>query len=158
MKKYIILIGLTLSLIPWITSTNRNQNKFYFEYFSEEQISFEYYLEKDPILNAIAYVESGYDTLALGKDNDKGLLQITPIMVKEINRILAIQKDDKRYTLDDRKYPIKSIEMFYIFHDFYGNECPEAIARSWNSGPKWDKKTHLTDKYWKKVNNVLASL
>jgi hypothetical protein len=158
MKKYIILIGLILLLIPRVTPTNKKQNMFYLDYPFEEQISFEYYLEKDPILNAIAYIESRYDTLALGKDNDEGLLQITPIMVKDVNRILSIRKDDRRYTLDDRKYPIKSIEMFYIFHDFYGNDCYESIARSWNSGPRWYKKTHLTDGYWKKVNTFLSSL
>jgi hypothetical protein len=158
MKKYILFIGVVLMLSLMINYVIKSTNIIDVGYPPEEIHTFEYYLEKDPILNAIAYVESGYDTLALGKDNDKGLLQITPIMVKEINRILVIQKDNKRYTLEDRKYPIKSIEMFYIFHDFYGNKCPESIARSWNSGPEWDQKTHLTDKYWKKVNNVLASL
>jgi hypothetical protein len=126
----------------------------------EEQIEvfnipYTYYLERDPLLNAIAFVESGYDTTAIGDFQDYGLLQITPIMVKEINRILRQKGDTLRYTLDDRRSPIKSIEMYYIYHGYYNNEHPEEIARSWNSGPKWESKKHLTDQYWEKVQDAL---
>lgn len=126
----------------------------------EEQIEvfnipYTYYLEQDPLLNAIAFVESGYDTTAIGDFQDYGLLQITPIMVKEVNRILKQKGDTLRYTLDDRRFPVKSIEMYYIYHGYYNNEHPEEIARSWNSGPKWRSKKHLTDQYWEKVQDAL---
>jgi hypothetical protein len=31
----------------------------------------------------------------------------------------------------------------------------EALARCWNSGPNWKKKTNLTERYWQKVKKNL---
>ena len=39
-------------------------------------------------------------------------------MVREVNRILAILGDDKRYTNKDRYSRVKSIEMFIIWRDY----------------------------------------
>ncbi len=41
---------------------------------------------------ALIEVESGGDTTAEGKTNDKGLFQITPIYIDEVNRILGQNK------------------------------------------------------------------
>ena len=116
------------------------------------------YLAADPILNAIAYVESKFDTTAVGASQDGGLLQITPILVKDVNKILEQRGDTLRYTLKDRFSRMKSIEMFYLYHDYYGNTKPETIARSWNAGPKWHTKDSLTDRYWNKVQKALVLL
>lgn len=116
------------------------------------------YLAADPLLNAIAYVESKFDTTAVGTSQDGGLLQITPILVKDINKILEQRGDTLRYTLEDRFSPMKSIEMFYIYHEHYKNTKPENIARSWNAGPKWYTKDSLTNGYWNKVQKALVSL
>ena len=50
-----------------------------------------------------------------GKTNDVGILQITPIYVKDVNRILG----EKRYTLSCRTDKRKSLEMFEILQNHY---------------------------------------
>lgn len=59
---------------------------------------------------AIIKTESEFNPLAVGKTNDFGIFQITPIYVKEVNRILG----EERYTHEDAFSPMKSIEMFNI--------------------------------------------
>jgi Soluble lytic murein transglycosylase and related regulatory proteins (some contain LysM/invasin domains) len=66
-------------------------------------------------IEALAFVESRNNPKALSKQNDGGLLQLRPIYVKEVNRIL---KED-RYTLDCRFDSIKNIEMFNIIQGRY---------------------------------------
>ena len=84
-----------------------------------------------------------------------GALQIRPIMVKEVNRILKIQKSDKRYTLKDRYDRQKTIEMFYVWKNFHHKDSDfETIARNWNGGPKGYKNSR-TLKYWNKVQKEL---
>lgn len=48
----------------------------------------------------------------------EGILQITPIYVKEANRILGKNK----YTLHDRRNPLKSHEMFLVVQNYYNPE------------------------------------
>lgn len=69
-------------------------------------------------LNAMMYVESRGDPLAVGKTNDAGVLQLTPIYVKEANRVLG----ENRFTLADRFDKYKSIEMFSIINEKYNPE------------------------------------
>lgn len=59
---------------------------------------------------AIIKTESEFNPLAVGKTNDFGIFQITPIYVKEVNRILG----EERYIHEDAFIPMKSIEMFNI--------------------------------------------
>ena len=47
--------------------------------------------------------------------DDVGILQITPIFVKDVNRILG----EKRYTLSCRTDKRKSLEMFEILQNHY---------------------------------------
>ncbi len=67
--------------------------------------------EWDILIQAIIQVESEGDPFAVGKTNDVGILQITPIYVKEVNRILK----RNAYTLKDRMYEQKSLEMFEVY-------------------------------------------
>jgi hypothetical protein len=123
-----------------------------------ETLTYQHFLENDPVLNAIAYVESNHDTSAINKtDGGTGLLQITPVMVYDINRINRLKGIPIYYSLEDRFNPYKSIEMYYIFNNYYKHSEPEEIARAWNSGPKWYTKTHKTDRYWEKVQETLES-
>ena len=48
----------------------------------------------------------------------EGILQITPIYVDEVNRILGKSK----YTLYDRKNPLKSHEMFLVVQNYHNPE------------------------------------
>lgn len=67
------------------------------------------------LIEALIQVESEGDRFAVGKANDVGVLQITPIYLKEVNRIL--QKDV--YTLSERTDINKSIQMFEIYQSRY---------------------------------------
>lgn len=61
------------------------------------------------MVDAFAFVESTYNPAAVNGDC-VGYLQISPIMVREVNRLLG----EERYTLNDRWDKNKSIEMFCI--------------------------------------------
>lgn len=52
---------------------------------------------------------------AVGKTNDVGILQITPIYVKDVNRILG----EDKYDLSCRTDTEKSLEMFEILQGHY---------------------------------------
>lgn len=115
------------------------------------------------LIDALIYVESkGNDSAIgdthLGSQYAVGVLQIRPIMVKEVNRILKLKGETHRFKLKDRYDREKSIQMFLIWKEFHHKDSDfEAIARSWNGGPNGPKKSK-TYNYWKKVENQLASL
>lgn len=97
----------------------------------------------------LAAVESGMDPNAVG-DNGKavGLLQIHPVMVQDINRIIG----EDKFTLQDRRDPKKSIQMAVIYFRHYERDSTwEEKARAWNGGPNWRDKRWKTDAYWRKV-------
>jgi hypothetical protein len=104
-------------------------------------------VKRDLLLEAMIIVESNGNDSCIGDRNlgrpSVGCLQIRPIMVREVNRILRKQKIKKKYTLNDRYSRKKSIEMFYIWRDYHHSEdSDEVIARCWNGGPKgWKKKS-----------------
>lgn len=75
---------------------------------------------------AIIQTESSFDSLAVGKRGDWGIIQITPIYVKEVNRILG----EERFIHEDAFNPQKSLEMFSIMQSYYNplNDIDLAIA------------------------------
>jgi len=115
--------------------------------------------ERD-LVSALILVESRGNDSAIGDrhlvgNEAVGALQIRPIMVREVNRILKIQKSDKRYKLRDRFDREKTIEMFMIWKNFHHKDSDfEKIARNWNGGPSGYKKSR-TEKYWVKVQKEL---
>ena len=115
-----------------------------------------YTLDVDPLIQAMILVESeGNDSAYHKREKAAGCLQIRPIMVREVNRILGIQKSELEYTLEDRWNREKSIEMFHIVNGYHNkNSTYEEIARAWNGGPNWIKKS-LTKRYWKRVQREL---
>ncbi len=115
---------------------------------------------REELIEAMAFIESGGNPATIGDVNlgtpSVGLLQIRPIMVREVNRILRKQGLDKRFKNSDRKSGDKSIEMFNIWADAYHlNSSYEKMARNWNGGPKGYKKT-ATAHYWTKVQNYVT--
>ena len=105
----------------------------------------------DPLIMAIIQVESGGDTLAHNiKEDAAGVLQIRPIMIAEVNRLIG--KDI--FTLEDRWNVHKSIEMFNVIRSHTQNPTNEKLARNWNGGWKGYKK-QSTIKYWNKVRKLL---
>lgn len=80
-------------------------------------------------IEALAWVESRHDSLAVGCTNDVGYLQITPAIIAEANRILGY----KAYTLEDRVSKVKSLEIFKIIQDHYNPEHDMHFAlKLWN--------------------------
>ncbi len=107
------------------------------------------------LIEAIIYVESRGDTLAHNISEDAvGCLQIRPIMVREVNRLLAKKYIPKVYTLEDRWNKAKSIEMFNVIKEHTTNPTDEKLARNWNGGWNGYKK-QSTLKYWQKVKEQL---
>ena len=118
---------------------------------------------KDVLYSSIVWVESKGNANAKSRDGSVGIIQIKPVMVKEVNRICKIKGIDKRFTLADRKNPRKSAEMFWIYQEFYNPDLNrdslskhdmEIMARKWNGGPEGHRKK-ATKKYWKKVSKRL---
>lgn len=54
------------------------------------------------------------------KEQAVGILQIRPIMVEDVNRILELTKRPERFTEDDRWDPTKSIQMAEVYLSHYG--------------------------------------
>lgn len=85
----------------------------------------------DVMIDALIQVESEGNPFAIGKTNDVGILQITPIYVREVNRIL--QKDT--YDLTHRTDIDKSIEMFEIYQAYHNpSQNIEKAIRLHNPG------------------------
>jgi len=116
----------------------------------------------DSFVAAVIQVESrGNDNAYCRKEDAVGCLQIRPIMVREVNRILKLNDIQMRYTLNDRWSRVKSLEMFEIMAEeveccdgLTRLEFYEIVARKWNGGHRGDKK-RSTKKYWKKVKEKL---
>jgi len=101
----------------------------------------------DTLLMAVMAVESNFDSMAYNsKENAAGVLQIRPIMVREVNRLLG----ENKYTLKDRWNKAKSIEMFNVIRSHLKGASDEKIARTWNGGYN-GKNIPQTLQYWNKV-------
>ena len=94
------------------------------------------------LVDALILIESSGNPKAFNKkENACGCLQIRPIMLREVNRILRKQNNDKRFTKEDRWSCGLSQEMFYIWRNYHHeNSSDEIIARNWNGGPRGYKK------------------
>ena len=116
----------------------------------------------DSFVAAVIQVESrGNDNAYCRKEDAVGCLQIRPIMVREVNRILKLNDIQMRYTLNDRWSRVRSLEMFEIMAEeveccdgLTRLEFYEIVARKWNGGHRGHKK-RSTKKYWKKVKEKL---
>ena len=117
-------------------------------------------IEDGDLLTALIFVESRGNDSAIGDrhlvgNEAVGALQIRPIMVREVNRILKIQGKTERFDLKDRFDRQQSIRMFMIWKEFHHKDSsPEKVARNWNGGPKGYKKDR-TIKYWNKIEKQL---
>jgi len=159
MRKVIIL-----SMIPALTSVNPVEP---LEVYYEESIiklepkDVQLALSERDLVSALILVESRGNDSAIGDRHivggeAVGALQIRPIMVREVNRILKIQKSDKRFKLKDRFDRDKTLEMFYIWKNYHHKDSDfEKIARNWNGGPKGYNNPR-TEKYWAKVQKELG--
>lgn len=114
----------------------------------------------DDLVRAMIWVESrGNDSAYNHRENAAGCLQIRPICVREVNRVLSNNDVDLEYTLSDRWDREKSIEMLEILaeqidydEDATFMEFAELVARKWNGGPN-GHRMQGTLGYWKKVKS-----
>jgi len=113
---------------------------------------------KKTLVDALILVESAGNPNAFNKkENAVGCLQIRPVMVREVNRILRKQNNGKRFTKEDRWDCGLSKEMFYIWENYHHKVSnDEMIARNWNGGPRGYKK-QSTEHYWNKVQKTWAN-
>ena len=140
MKNYVRIACLT-SMILWLVPTIALAGT------KEKSSTFDW----NPVIDAIIAVESEGNAKAIDHSGRScGILQITPVLVEECNRILKILKSTKRYVLGDRFNAAKSKEMFLLYQSFYNpqNDVEKAI-RSWNGGIGYTKRG--TQKYFEKV-------
>jgi len=120
------------------------------------------------LLAALTSVESNGNPEAYNaKEDAVGVLQIRPIMVEEVNRILRKYERQQgqwsgsmhTYQLADRKFVSTSRSMAMIYFRYWGERYKketgntptmEYYARIWNGGPDgWKKES--TIQYWDKV-------
>lgn len=112
-------------------------------------------MDESDLVQALIQVESQGNDSAIGDVNldepSIGVLQIRPIMVREVNRILKLKRSEIRFKRKDRFSREKSIQMFLIWKEFHHKDSDfETIARNWNGGPKGYKR-NSTLHYWNKV-------
>lgn len=93
---------------------------------------------------ALIWVESRGDSDAIGSKNDVGVLQITPILVEDCNRILK----NEGFTLEDRLDSLKSVEMFNIIQDHYNPQHDYHLAlKIWNGQAPLSYHCKVMDKF-----------
>lgn len=126
MKK--ILLSLILSCCVIFASFADDYEKL----GEQERIKVGYNHDLSNVLKGIIYVESKGDVNAVSKNKKcVGILQITPIIIKDCNRIVG----KKQFTLNDRYDKSKSLEMFYIIQKYYNkNGDIRKAAYIWRGG------------------------
>lgn len=110
--------------------------------------------EWQTLIKAISAVESSNNPKAVN-GHHVGLLQISPVCVRECNRIVGY----KRFSYNDRFSAEKSIEMFNIIQGAYNPERNhEKAARLWNGGQGGVKHPERTNGYWRKVSSAIERI
>lgn len=111
----------------------------------------------DPVITAIAKVESSLNTKAVSKSGKYvGYLQIGKPLVIDCNNYLKRIGSKKRFTFDDRFDKQKSIEMFIIYQMKYNkSNSVEKAIRIWNGGSGYTIKG--TQAYYDKVKKHLET-
>ena len=123
--------------------------------YTEKLAEIKEYNRRNDIINAIILVESNNDPLAFNlREEAAGCLQIRPIMVREVNRLVGYEK----YKYEDRWDKEKSIAMFIDYQNKVNPEWDAKIAaRKWNGGYYGDLKPS-TIPYWYKVKMKLCQV
>ena len=105
------------------------------------------------LLSALITIESAGNDLARGRHGELGALQIKPIMVRDVNRIMGTSYAHAQVT--NRATSI-FIANAYLSH--YGKHLSdESLARIWQGGPKALRK-NSTRAYGRRVMRKLSSL
>jgi len=99
-------------------------------------------------LNAARYCESGNDNRAVGDGGvSRGPLQCGRAAWQDGCEYAGVSWDYDRLVWN----PTRSRWVLLWYAMRYGARTCEERARCWNSGPKWRKKFHLTNAYWRRI-------
>ena len=89
------------------------------------------------LLSALIQIESHGNDLARGRHGELGALQIKPIMVRDVNRIMGTHYAHTQVT---NRAVATFIAHAYLSH--YGKHLSdESLARIWQGGPKALKRS-----------------
>ena len=89
------------------------------------------------LLSALIQIESNGNDHARGRHGELGALQIRPIMVRDVNRIMGTHYVHAQVT---NRATATFIAKSYFAH--YGKHLSdESLARLWQGGPKGAKKS-----------------
>lgn len=100
-------------------------------------------------IDALAWVESRWNTQALGTRQDVGYLQLTPIMIQEANRILG----EDYFSLDDRYFKERSIEIFNVVMNERNPARDKHFAlKIWNPMAPVSYHDKVMNKYYELLN------
>jgi soluble lytic murein transglycosylase-like protein len=104
------------------------------------------------LLSALIQIESNGNDLARGRHGELGALQIKPIMLRDVNRIMGTHYAHAQVTN-------RTISLFianaYLSH--YGKHLSdESLARIWQGGPKAIKRSS-SRAYGRRVMRKLSS-
>ena len=104
------------------------------------------------LLSALIQIESGGNDLAKGRHGELGALQIKPILVRDVNRIMGTHYAHAQVT---NRAVSTFIARSYLSH--YGkNLSDENLARIWQGGPVGHKKSS-TRAYARRVMRELEN-
>jgi hypothetical protein len=104
------------------------------------------------LLSALIQVESGGNDHAKGRHGELGALQIKPILVRDVNRIMGTSYAHQQVT---NRAIASFIAKSYLAH--YGkNLSDESLARIWQGGPKGHRKSS-TRAYARRVMRELEN-
>lgn len=137
----IILLGVLAYSGVWLEKKKINAMV---EFPEEEVVVNQDSLDWEDFTRALIWVESKGDSKVVGSKDDTGVLQITPILLQDCNRILKTE----RFTLEDRLDSLKSVEMFNIIQDHYNSEHDYHWAlKIWNSSAPLSYHRNVMDKF-----------
>jgi hypothetical protein len=111
----------------------------------------------DPFARAVFNFESRFQENIVNKiSGASGIGQITPVMIKEVNRILRLQGKSKRYKSADVFNPFKTYEIWLIVQEFHNPDYYyDKACRIWfgtgkqHDGMVWEDYYNEVMKYYK---------
>lgn len=169
MKTSNLIVGKIAVTVTVITVVLYNHNKteqlVIKDTKSTEIVSSKTQTDWELFVESVIKVESSDNDSAYNKKEEAvGCLQIRPIMVDEVNRVLERDNIMFRYTMEDRWDREKSVEMFEIMAEqvdccegLSQEEFFEMVARKWNGGYRGHEKPS-TLAYWERVKNKFGSI
>lgn len=109
---------------------------------------------------AIIKTESNFDPFAEGKTNDKGIFQVTPIWIEEVNRIAKLNNLNIEYSHEDAYDIQKSLEMFNIIQSYHNpnHSINKAISIHNSKDKEYRKRVLQNFEHFKRQNEVLKEL